>query len=88
MMPPCWPTSYLDWGEGVRPNTHAQCAVPSSSATLTLDREEAVEVRWADDADPSEEPLFVVSESLPQYMPKFYGRQCLSEGLFYARPEQ
>ena len=50
----------------VRPNAHAQYAVPSCSlsALLTLDREEAVGVQWADSADASEEPLSVVSESL------------------------
>ena len=30
-----------------------------------------------DDTDANEEPLFVVSESLPQHMSAFYGRQCL-----------
>ena len=44
-------------------------AVPFCSVPLALDREEAVGVQWADGADASEEPLFVVSGSLTQHMP-------------------
>ena len=33
-------------------------------------------------ADASEELPFVISESLPQYMPTFYSCQYLPEGLF------
>ena len=89
-MPPHWPTCtlYLDVTGGARPNIHAQCAVPSYNALLALDREEAVVVRCASDANANEEPLFVVSESLAQYMRTFYCCQCLPEGLFYARPEE
>ena len=50
---------------GIRRNTHAQCALPSYSAPLALDCEEAVRVRCANDADANKESLFVASESLP-----------------------
>ena len=47
-----------------------------------LDHEEAVGVQWTDGADASEEPSFVVSESLAQYMPMFYSCQvCFMRGL-------
>ena len=49
-----------------------------------LDREEAAGVQWADSTDAGEELSFVISESLPQYMPTFYSCQSLPEGVLRA----